>query len=140
MPYLPAFHGAETTVGREIAAATGMTTGLEVTDEVFGSPASIVFDHAEKPTAHHRGRAGRHARMSQAAAAAPRRRGRLGLIIGAVVPGTVLAASTSRAVTGEVFISGRLDGILDAIQHLERRSRALLHPSRRDRPLQTGAS
>jgi ornithine carbamoyltransferase len=26
---------------------TGMTSGLEVTGEVFGSPASIVFDQAE---------------------------------------------------------------------------------------------
>jgi ornithine carbamoyltransferase len=26
---------------------TGMTSGLEVTDEVFRSPASIVFDRAE---------------------------------------------------------------------------------------------
>ena len=28
-------------------AATGMSDGLEVSDEVFGSPASIVFDQAE---------------------------------------------------------------------------------------------
>jgi ornithine carbamoyltransferase len=47
MHSLPAFHDSETTVGREIAAATGMTNGLEVTDEVFRSPASIVFDQAE---------------------------------------------------------------------------------------------
>jgi len=47
MHCLPAFHDAGTTVGREIAAATGMTNGLEVTDEVFRSPASIVFDQAE---------------------------------------------------------------------------------------------
>ena len=32
---------------REIAEATGMPDGLEVTDEVFRSPASIVFDQAE---------------------------------------------------------------------------------------------
>ncbi len=51
MHYLPAIHDAETTVGREIAAATGTTAGLEVTDEVFRSPASIVFHQAEKPTA-----------------------------------------------------------------------------------------
>ena len=36
-----------TTVGAEIAEATGMHDGLEVTDEVFRSPASIVFDQAE---------------------------------------------------------------------------------------------
>ena len=47
MHCLPAFHDAETTVGREIAEATGMANGLEVTDEVFRSPASIVFDQAE---------------------------------------------------------------------------------------------
>ncbi len=47
MRCLPAFHDAETTVGREIAEATGMSDGLEVTDEVFRSPASIVFDQAE---------------------------------------------------------------------------------------------
>ena len=47
MHCLPAFHDAKTTVGAEIAAATGMTDGLEVTDDVFRSPASIVFDQAE---------------------------------------------------------------------------------------------
>ncbi|MDO9356984.1 MAG: ornithine carbamoyltransferase [Solirubrobacteraceae bacterium] len=47
MHCLPAFHDAGTTLGAEMAAATGMTDGLEVTDEVFRSPASIVFDQAE---------------------------------------------------------------------------------------------
>ena len=47
MHCLPAFHDAETAVGREIADATGMSDGLEVSDEVFRSPASIVFDQAE---------------------------------------------------------------------------------------------
>ena len=47
MHCLPAFHDAETTVGKEIADATGMHDGLEVSDEVFRSPASIVFDQAE---------------------------------------------------------------------------------------------
>ncbi len=47
MHCLPAFHDTGTTVGREIAEATGMTSGLEVSDEVFRSPASIVFDQAE---------------------------------------------------------------------------------------------
>jgi len=47
MHCLPAFHDAETTVGREIAEATGMRNGLEVTDDVFRSPASVVFDQAE---------------------------------------------------------------------------------------------
>jgi ornithine carbamoyltransferase len=47
MHCLPAFHDAQTAVGREMAAATGMTDGLEVTDDVFRSPASIVFEQAE---------------------------------------------------------------------------------------------
>jgi len=47
MHCLPAFHDDTTTVGAEIAAATGMHDGLEVSDEVFRSPASIVFDQAE---------------------------------------------------------------------------------------------
>jgi ornithine carbamoyltransferase len=47
MHCLPAYHDPNTTVGREIMEHTGMTSGLEVTGEVFGSPASIVFDQAE---------------------------------------------------------------------------------------------
>jgi ornithine carbamoyltransferase len=47
MHCLPAFHDPDTTVGREIMEHTGMTTGLEVTGQVFESPASIVFDQAE---------------------------------------------------------------------------------------------
>jgi len=47
MHCLPAFHDTNTTVGRDILEHTGMTAGLEVTDEVFQSPASIVFDQAE---------------------------------------------------------------------------------------------
>ena len=47
MHCLPAFHDPNTTVGREIMEATGMTEGIEVTGEVFESPASIVFDQAE---------------------------------------------------------------------------------------------
>jgi ornithine carbamoyltransferase len=47
MHCLPAFHDTNTNVGREIMEHTGMTSGLEVTDEVFRSPASIVFDQAE---------------------------------------------------------------------------------------------
>jgi ornithine carbamoyltransferase len=47
MHCLPAFHDEHTTVGREIMEQTGMKDGLEVTDEVFQSPASIVFDQAE---------------------------------------------------------------------------------------------
>jgi ornithine carbamoyltransferase len=47
MHCLPAFHDANTVVGRQIMEHTGMTGGLEVTDQVFRSPASIVFDQAE---------------------------------------------------------------------------------------------
>jgi len=47
MHCLPAFHDTNTVVGAEIMAETGMTEGLEVTDEVFESSASIVFDQAE---------------------------------------------------------------------------------------------
>jgi ornithine carbamoyltransferase len=47
MHCLPAFHDPNTTVGRDIMEHTGMTDGLEVTGEVFGSNASIVFDQAE---------------------------------------------------------------------------------------------
>jgi ornithine carbamoyltransferase len=47
MHCLPAFHDTNTVVGREIMEHTGMTSGLEVTGEVFGSNASIVFDQAE---------------------------------------------------------------------------------------------
>jgi ornithine carbamoyltransferase len=47
MHCLPAFHDTHTVVGKQIMEHTGMTGGLEVTDEVFRSPASIVFDQAE---------------------------------------------------------------------------------------------
>ena len=47
MHCLPAFHAPNTTVGREMMEHTGMTDGLEVTDDVFESTASIVFDQAE---------------------------------------------------------------------------------------------
>jgi ornithine carbamoyltransferase len=47
MHCLPAFHDPNTTVGREMMEHTGMTSGLEVTGEVFESGASIVFDQAE---------------------------------------------------------------------------------------------
>jgi ornithine carbamoyltransferase len=46
MHCLPAFHDRDTTVGEEIYQEFGLT-GLEVTDEVFESEASIVFDQAE---------------------------------------------------------------------------------------------
>ena len=47
MHCLPAFHDTNTVVGAEFMSATGMPDGLEVTNQVFESPASIVFDQAE---------------------------------------------------------------------------------------------
>jgi ornithine carbamoyltransferase len=44
---LPAFHDEHTVVGGQVMERTGMTTGLEVTDDVFESDASIVFEQAE---------------------------------------------------------------------------------------------
>ncbi|MBE0577906.1 ornithine carbamoyltransferase [Devosia sp.] len=46
MHCLPAFHNAETEVGADIAKRFGIDC-MEVTDEVFESAASIVFDQAE---------------------------------------------------------------------------------------------
>jgi ornithine carbamoyltransferase len=46
MHCLPAFHNRETTKGEELFTSYGMN-GLEVTEEVFESAASIVFDQAE---------------------------------------------------------------------------------------------
>ncbi|MCS2150506.1 ornithine carbamoyltransferase [Scandinavium manionii] len=46
MHCLPAFHNEHTTMGREIEMAYGLK-GLEVTEEVFESAHSIVFDEAE---------------------------------------------------------------------------------------------
>jgi ornithine carbamoyltransferase len=46
MHCLPAFHDRETAVGEQLYQRTGLAA-LEVTDEVFSSPRSIVFDQAE---------------------------------------------------------------------------------------------
>ncbi|RJP67730.1 MAG: ornithine carbamoyltransferase [Comamonadaceae bacterium] len=46
MHCLPAFHNTETEVGAQIERLHGISA-MEVTDEVFESPASIVFDQAE---------------------------------------------------------------------------------------------
>jgi ornithine carbamoyltransferase len=46
MHCLPAFHNRDTTVGEQIYQDHGLDA-LEVTEEVFESPASIVFDEAE---------------------------------------------------------------------------------------------
>jgi ornithine carbamoyltransferase len=48
MHCLPAFHNSETTVGAQIAARyPELANGIEVTDDVFESPANLAFDQAE---------------------------------------------------------------------------------------------
>ena len=46
MHCLPAFHDLETEIGRKMHERHGLTA-MEVTDEVFESKGSIVFDQAE---------------------------------------------------------------------------------------------
>ena len=46
MHCLPSYHNLETQVGRDVHAQFGLD-GIEVTEDVFESPASIVFDEAE---------------------------------------------------------------------------------------------
>jgi ornithine carbamoyltransferase len=46
MHCLPAFHNLETEVGRDIHKKFGLEA-MEVTEDVFESPMSIVFDEAE---------------------------------------------------------------------------------------------
>jgi ornithine carbamoyltransferase len=43
---LPALHGRETELGQQVFGKRGLAA-LEVTDEVFESPASLVFEQAE---------------------------------------------------------------------------------------------
>ena len=45
---LPALHNRDTEIGQRIYAKRGLDA-LEVTNEVFESPASVVFDEAENP-------------------------------------------------------------------------------------------
>ncbi|MGE9552689.1 ornithine carbamoyltransferase [Erwinia amylovora] len=44
---LPAFHDQQTTLGHQMAEQYGLHGGMEVTDQVFESPHSVVFDQAE---------------------------------------------------------------------------------------------
>lgn len=44
---LPAFHDDQTTLGKQMAEQYGLQGGMEVTDEVFESAHSVVFDQAE---------------------------------------------------------------------------------------------
>lgn len=47
MHCLPAFHNADTKVGKQVSEDFGLKNGIEVTEEVFESPNSLVFDQAE---------------------------------------------------------------------------------------------
>ena len=48
MHCLPAFHNSETKVGKEIAAKyPQLANGIEVTEDVFESPANVAFEQAE---------------------------------------------------------------------------------------------
>ncbi len=47
MHCLPAYHDQQTTLGRQIASEYGLTDGVEVSNDVFESPNSVVFQQAE---------------------------------------------------------------------------------------------
>lgn len=47
MHCLPSFHNTDTKVGKQVSQQFGMNDGIEVTEDVFESKASIVFDQAE---------------------------------------------------------------------------------------------
>ncbi|URJ26157.1 ornithine carbamoyltransferase [Blochmannia endosymbiont of Camponotus modoc] len=44
---LPALHNNETTIGKKIARQYNLKNGIEVTNDIFESPYSVVFDQAE---------------------------------------------------------------------------------------------
>jgi ornithine carbamoyltransferase len=47
MHCLPAYHNADTKVGKQVSEEFGMKNGVEVTEEVFEAGNSLVFDQAE---------------------------------------------------------------------------------------------
>jgi len=47
MHCLPSFHNDQTKLGKEVSEKFGLKNGIEVTEDVFESKASIVFDQAE---------------------------------------------------------------------------------------------
>jgi ornithine carbamoyltransferase len=47
MHCLPAFHNADTKVGKQVSEDFGLKNGIEVTEEVFEGTNSLVFDQAE---------------------------------------------------------------------------------------------
>lgn len=47
MHCLPAFHNADTKVGKQVSEEFGLKDGIEVTEEVFEATNSLVFDQAE---------------------------------------------------------------------------------------------
>lgn len=47
MHCLPAFHNADTSVGKQVSEEFGLKDGIEVTEEVFEGKNSLVFDQAE---------------------------------------------------------------------------------------------
>ncbi len=47
MHCLPAFHNADTKVGKQVSEQFGLKNGIEVTEDVFESPACVAFDQAE---------------------------------------------------------------------------------------------
>ncbi|HON18243.1 MAG TPA: ornithine carbamoyltransferase [Salinivirgaceae bacterium] len=47
MHCLPSFHNADTKVGKQVSEEFGLKNGIEVTEDVFESKNSIVFDQAE---------------------------------------------------------------------------------------------
>ena len=47
MHCLPAYHNADTKVGKQVSEEFGLKNGVEVTEEVFENTNSIAFDQAE---------------------------------------------------------------------------------------------